>query len=78
MNVAQMDERIGDLDIASYDGTLTWKITDYEKRKRDARIGKTKHLSSQPFYTDRQGYKMRGHIFLNGDGTGRKIVDFFD
>ena len=28
-------------------------------------------LYSQPFYTGRYGYKMRGRVYLNGDGMGK-------
>ena len=28
-------------------------------------------LYSQPFYTDRYGYKMCGRVYLNGDGMGK-------
>ena len=28
-------------------------------------------LYSQPFYTDRCGYKMCGRVYLNGDGMGK-------
>ncbi|KAK7104049.1 TNF receptor-associated factor 3-like [Littorina saxatilis] len=71
VRMAEMDLRFQLLETASYDGTLVWKIRDYERRKRDAVNGRTLSLYSQPFYTGRFGYKMCARVYLNGDGMGK-------
>lgn len=71
VRMAEMDLRFQLLETASYDGTLVWKIRDYERRKRDAVSGRTLSLYSQPFYSSRFGYKMCARVYLNGDGMGK-------
>nr|QNL15300.1 TNF receptor-associated factor 3-like protein [Littorina littorea] len=71
VRMAEMDLRFQLLETASYDGTLVWKIRDYERRKRDAVNGRTLSLYSQPFYSGRFGYKMCARVYLNGDGMGK-------
>ena len=46
------------LELASYDGTLIWKIADYKRRKADAVRGRQMSIYSHPFYSSRFGYKM--------------------
>lgn len=72
VRMAEMDLRFQLLETASYDGTLVWKIRDYARRKRDAVNSRTLSLYSQPFYTNRFGYKMCARVYLNGDGMGKK------
>ena len=71
--MAEMDLRFQLLsrETASRDGTLVWKIRDYERRKRGAVNGRTLSLYSQPFYSSRFGYKMCARVYLNGDGMGK-------
>ncbi|XP_038071587.1 TNF receptor-associated factor 3-like [Patiria miniata] len=71
VRIAEHDLRFQVLETASHDGTLLWKIKDFARRKRDADIGKTLSLYSQPFYTSRYGYKMCARVYLNGDGMGK-------
>lgn len=71
VRMAEMDLRFQLLETASYDGTLVWKIRDYDRRKRDAVNGRTLSLYSQPFYSHRFGYKMCARVYLNGDGMGK-------
>ncbi|KAK7505601.1 hypothetical protein BaRGS_00003346 [Batillaria attramentaria] len=71
VRMAEMDLRFQLLETASYDGTLVWKIRDYDRRKRDAVNGRTLSLYSQPFYSSRFGYKMCARVYLNGDGMGK-------
>ena len=66
-----MDQRFQCLETTSYDGTLVWKIGDYARRKSDAVQGRVLSLYSQPFYTNRFGYKMCLRVYLNGDGMGK-------
>ena len=45
------------LEAKSYNGTFIWKIPEIQRRRHEAKIGKTISLYSAPFYTSRQGYK---------------------
>ncbi|XP_077968199.1 TNF receptor-associated factor 3-like isoform X2 [Styela clava] len=71
VRIAEMDLRFQVLETTSYNGCLVWRIRDYERRKEDAKRGRTLSLYSQPFYTSRYGYKMCTRIYLNGDGMGK-------
>ncbi|KAL8617583.1 TNF receptor-associated factor 3 [Nucella lapillus] len=71
IRMAEMDLRFQLLETASYDGKLIWKIRDYARRKLDAANGRTLSLYSQPFYTNRFGYKMCARVYINGDGMGK-------
>ncbi|XP_035665780.1 TNF receptor-associated factor 2-like [Branchiostoma floridae] len=57
--------------MTSYDGILTWKITDFTRKRHDAITGKTTFIYSPYFFTSRTGYKMCARIYLNGDGMGK-------
>lgn len=46
------------LELATYDGVLIWKINDYKKRKQEAVRGRQTSLYSHPFYSSKTGYKM--------------------
>ena len=52
----------------SYDGILSWKISAFQRRFREAVDGKTLPIYSPPFYTARCGYKLCARASLNGDG----------
>ena len=54
IRLAEYDLRFQCMEAAGYDGTLIWKIKDYQRRKHDAVRGRTLSLYSQPFYTSRQ------------------------
>ncbi|XP_070582244.1 TNF receptor-associated factor 2-like isoform X2 [Ptychodera flava] len=69
--LAEQDLRIQALEMASYDGVLLWKISDFERKRHDAISGKTVSIYSPCFYTSRHGYKMCARIYLNGDGMGK-------
>ncbi|XP_070582245.1 TNF receptor-associated factor 2-like [Ptychodera flava] len=69
--LAEQDLRIQSLEMASYDGVLVWKISDFERKRQDAISGKTVSIYSPCFYTSRHGYKMCARIYLNGDGMGK-------
>ncbi|XP_070561553.1 TNF receptor-associated factor 2-like [Ptychodera flava] len=71
VSLAEQDLRIQSLEKTSYDGILTWKITDFERKTQDAISGRTTSLYSPPFFTSRFGYKMCARIYLNGDGIGK-------
>jgi len=67
----ELDLRLQCVETASFNGVLIWKIRNYKKRKLEAISGKTLSLYSQPFYTNRYGYKACGRVYLNGDGMGK-------
>ncbi|KAI0230286.1 TNF receptor-associated factor 3 [Lamellibrachia satsuma] len=71
IRLEEMDARFQCLETANYEGVLIWKVTDYTRQKQDAFQNRILSLYSQPFYTDRCGYKMCGRIYLNGDGMGK-------
>ena len=52
----------------SYDGILSWKIFEFQRRFCEAVDGKTLPIYSPPFYTARYGYKLCASASLNGDG----------
>uniref|UniRef100_A0A8C5PEP9 TNF receptor-associated factor n=1 Tax=Leptobrachium leishanense TaxID=445787 RepID=A0A8C5PEP9_9ANUR len=59
------------LEGTSYNGKLIWKITDYERKKKDAIEGRVTSIFSHNFYTSRCGYHLRARAYLNGDGSGK-------
>ena len=59
------------LQAASYDGTFIWKIPEVNRRRQEAKSGKTVSLYSAPFYTSRHGYKICLRLYMNGDGSGK-------
>merc|ERR1739838_192640 len=63
-------DRLKKLESTSYDGTLTLKISNYERQKRASKRSSTVFVSSQPFYMSRFGYQMKLQVYLNGYGQG--------
>jgi hypothetical protein len=57
--------------IHSYNGTLLWKIENYQRKRQDAINGVKTALYSPPFYSAQYGYKMCAKIYMNGDGFGK-------
>ena len=49
-----------------------WSISDISKQRKIAIDGKIAPLSSQPFYTSKNGYKACIKVYLNGDGIGHE------
>ncbi|XP_028977800.1 TNF receptor-associated factor 5 isoform X2 [Esox lucius] len=64
------DEHFRELESTSYDGKLIWKLRDYRKRKEAGARGQGPCLSSAPFYTSRNGYKISARAYPYGDGAG--------
>ena len=60
------------LEVRQTNGEMVWKISDLQRRMREASTGKTPSLYSPPFYTSQCGYKMCLRIYLHGDGGGHK------
>lgn len=78
VRLAEISLRLQCMETTNYDGVLIWKICEYQRRRRDAVNGTTLSLYSQPFYTNRFGYKMCARVYLNGDGAGKGThISFF-
>ncbi|XP_077986525.1 TNF receptor-associated factor 2-like isoform X2 [Glandiceps talaboti] len=69
--LAEQDLRIQSLEMASYDGVLMWKISDFNRKRQEALSGRTTSIYSPCFYTSRHGYKLCARVYLNGDGMGK-------
>ena len=71
VTLADLEEYVKKQEFLSYDGQLTWKITEYARKRSEAVNGQKVSFYSPSFYTSRYGYKMCARIYLNGDGMGR-------
>ena len=65
--VDSLESRAAPAVVHSYNGTLLWKIDDYERKRQDAINRVNTALHSPPFYSAQGGYKMCAKIYLNGD-----------
>ncbi|XP_046862854.1 TNF receptor-associated factor 2-like [Xenia sp. Carnegie-2017] len=65
--------------IQSYNGTLLWKIDNFNRKRQDAINGVKNAWYSPPFYSSQYGYKMCANICMNGDsrGNGTHLSLFF-
>ncbi|XP_077868358.1 TNF receptor-associated factor 2-like [Saccoglossus kowalevskii] len=71
VTLAEHDLKIQALEMASYDGILVWKITDFARKRRDSISGRALSIYSPYFFTGRHGYKLCARVYLNGDGMGK-------
>ena len=71
VTLADLEEYVKKQVFLSYDGQLTWKISEYARKRSEAVNGQKVSFYSPSFYTSRYGYKMCARIYLNGDGMGR-------
>ena len=71
VSLADLEEYTSQQKVNSFNGTLLWKISDFARRRNDARTGGKVSFYSSSFFTSRQGYKMCARIYLNGDGMGK-------
>ncbi|KAM9207712.1 TNF receptor-associated factor 2 isoform 1-T1 [Dugong dugon] len=69
--MADLEQKIQEMEAAAYDGVFIWKISDFARKRQEAVAGRAPAIFSPAFYTSRYGYKMCLRIYLNGDGTGR-------
>ena len=76
--VQQLQEGFGEmallmqtLQATSYNGVFVWKIPDVQRRRQEAKVGRTISLYSAPFYTSRHGYKLCLRLYMDGDGSGK-------
>lgn len=56
----------------SCDGTLVWKIDNFQSRWNAAKAEVRRSFISPPFFTSPTGYKMCVKMYLNGDGLGNQ------
>ncbi|XP_053551760.1 TNF receptor-associated factor 2 isoform X2 [Bombina bombina] len=71
LTITDMERRLQETELSTYDGIFIWKITEFNKKRQEAIVGRCPALFSPPFYTNKYGYKMCLRVYLNGDGTGR-------
>ncbi|CAL1536553.1 unnamed protein product [Lymnaea stagnalis] len=69
--LADLEMRLAAQEMARHDGTILWKVSGFEAKKRDAVSGQTTSLYSPAFYSGPCGYKMCARIYPNGDGIGK-------
>ncbi|XP_043354980.1 TNF receptor-associated factor 2 isoform X6 [Dermochelys coriacea] len=69
--MADMEQKIRDMEASTYDGIFIWKITDFARKRQEAIAGRCPAIFSPAFYTSKYGYRMCLRVYLNGDGTGR-------
>lgn len=69
--IMEVETRVNVMDQTSYDGTLLWKITNFNNVRENAIAGRATSVYSPPFYTSKTGYKMCTRIYPNGDGMGK-------
>ena len=76
--VKQLQEGFGEmallvqtLQATSYNGVFIWKIPEVQRRRQEAKVGRTISLYSAPFYTSRHGYKLCLRLYMDGDGSGK-------
>ena len=69
--IEELEDYVRQEQFSSYNGVLIWKISDFARRRNEARTGQHVSTYSACFYTSRQGYKMCARIYLNGDGIGK-------
>ena len=65
--------------IVTYNGEMTWKISDVTRMRQEAILNKTRSFYSPPFFTSSAGFKCCGRLYMNGDGPakGTHISLFF-
>ena len=75
---SEMALMVQTLQATSYNGVFVWKIPEVQRRRHEAKIGKTLSLYSAPFYTSRHGYKLCLRLYMDGDGSGKNThLSFF-
>ena len=53
--IVELELRVTNFENTSYDGTLLWRIGDFQSRRQDAISGRSTSIYSPPFYTSRTG-----------------------
>ena len=65
------DFRLSLIENSNHNGTMIWKIPQFNQRKADAENEKYTSIFSLPFYSGRYGYKMCLRLYIMGDGIGK-------
>lgn len=52
--------------------TFIWRLENFEYLQKKARIGKQQVINSEPFYSERHGYKMKVRMYPNGRGEAKE------
>jgi len=53
--ISDLDLRISSLEETNYDGTLLWRIGEFQRRRQEAISGRMTSIYSPVFYTSRTG-----------------------
>ncbi|CAF4532462.1 unnamed protein product, partial [Didymodactylos carnosus] len=70
--LASVKQKIADIESASFDGTLMWKVAHVSEKRADAQSERQTSICSALFYSSPTGYKMRARLYLNGDGNAKR------
>ncbi|CAF1187136.1 unnamed protein product, partial [Didymodactylos carnosus] len=70
--LSSIKEKIDSMEFRSFDGTLTWKVSDVSEKMADAQSERQTSIYSPAFYSSPTGYKMRVRLYLHGDGNARR------
>ena len=63
--IAELELRVTSVEQTSYEGTLLWRITDFQRKRQDAITGRVTSVYSPPFFTSKTGVMMaRGMMFF--------------
>ena len=71
VTLADLEEFVKKQEFLSCNGQMTWKITEYARKRSEAVNGQKVSFDSPCFCTSRYGYKMCARVYLNGNGMGR-------
>ncbi|CAF1305150.1 unnamed protein product [Didymodactylos carnosus] len=70
--LSSLKEKVDDIEMTSFDGTLIWKVTDVANKMADAQSERQTSIYSPVFYSSPVGYKMRVRLYPYGDGNARR------
>ncbi|XP_067868936.1 TNF receptor-associated factor 2 [Heterodontus francisci] len=69
--IAELELKLQALEYSTDNGIFIWKISDFNRRRQEAKSQRSPAIFSPAFYTSKYGYKMCLRVYLNGDGVGR-------
>ena len=72
--IAELELRMTSMELTSYDGTLLWRITEFQRKRQDAISGHVTSIYSPPFFTSRTG-KLDVGAELDCDCLYRVAID---
>jgi len=65
--IAELELRMTSVEQTSYDGTLLWRIPEFQRKRQDAISGRVTSVYSPPFFTSRTGKLNMFHIIAEFD-----------